>query len=211
MVFSGSASAASIAPGGSLGPPPLDPSPPLGVLASTTGGGYTLKDAGNNIVGTGTYTASVYSPDTATGKTTITFSLAVLTGEIEHVTLTNFAGFTTDVTEFGPGQNATGVQRSGGSGGIVSFDFISSLATPGGDLEPGEFSNTFVIRTNAPTFTGGFINFIDGGTGGAFSFSPASVPLPATASMGLALIVVLERHAVCDVATALSPPSSISE
>jgi hypothetical protein len=151
---------------------------PAGTLAGTASGNYTLLDVGNVVKGTGSYNVSVYSPDTGTGDTTITFQVHVNTGLLEEISLTDFGTFSTDVTQDGSGVNAAIVTRADGT---VGFHFVPGLNS----LTPD--TATFIIRTNAPSYTNGSIQFIDGGIDTKASFGVA-VPLPATASMGLVLL-----------------------
>ena len=167
-----------VAPGGSIGPPAVIGSLPPGAATATISGGYSMVDAFFNVTGTGTYSVKVWSPDTGTGFTTFVMNVAVATGEVGRLTMTNFAGFTTDVFAFGAGTNATTVDRSP-TGGTVGFNFASAL-------QPGASTVQFVIRTNSPTYATGSLQIIDGGVANEISFAP--VPLPAAAWAGLALM-----------------------
>jgi hypothetical protein len=166
--------------GGMIGSPGLGAGLPTGGLAgalATIPGAYTLIDSSSAIVGTGTYNAYVWSPDPDTGFTTIAFNFAHGTGDaLETVSLSSFGTYTTDVVAVGPGVNATTVTRSS-NGNVLTFHFDGGVSTS---------SDTFVIRTNSTIFSGGSIQFIDGGVSTDLSFSP--VPLPATANMGLVLL-----------------------
>jgi len=163
--------------GGVLGAAPSAGVLPGGAATATISGNYTLKDVNNVTKGTGTYNASVWSPD-GSGGTSISVDFHVLTGLIATISLTNFDSYTTDVFSIGGGVNANDVSRSS-DGETVTFSFRP-------DVSAGQTSATFLIKTNAPNYAGGSIQFIDGGVGSAVGFSP--VPLPATANMGLALL-----------------------
>jgi len=168
---------------GTLGGAPSAGSLPAGApTASIVGAGYTLKDVSNVTKGTGTYDAMVWRPDTGTGFTTVALDVHVTTGLIATISLGDFDSFTTDVVAVGVDGthlNASDVSRSS-DGSTVTFSFRPDVAA-------GQNSATFVIRTNAPSYGGGSIQFIDGGTATAVGFAPA-VPLPATANMGLVLL-----------------------
>ena len=156
---------------------------PAGAPTTTNSGNYTLKDALNNTVGTGTYNISLYAPDPGTGKVTLTYNFTVLTGIIEHVSLINFAGApNVDVTQNGGGFTTTGFSRPIADGSLISFDFNKVASGT---------STTFIIRTDAQYTTAGSLSFIDGGTANVVSFSPTSAPTPAAAWGGLSLLGLL--------------------
>lgn len=167
---------------------------PAGTLADSISGNFAMVDGLGNTTGTGSYNVFVYSPDTGTGFTTIAFNFSVATGAVERVTLRNFGSFAVDVTQTNSGLGtATGVTRLVGD---IGFNFgvpIGYLDPDGpGGLPPialpFQSTNTFILRTDAPTYTAGSIVFQDGGNAREISFAPAAVPLPATAWMGLVLI-----------------------
>jgi len=184
VLSAGHVYADSVPIGGQLGgSPSLGSAPAATLAASISGGSYTLVNFLGQTKGTGSYNVEVYSPDSGTGFTTIVYNLSVTSGVIEHVVLNDFASFTTDVVQTGgSGVNASNVRNLGD--GTLSFDFDTPLTT-------GQSSRTFVIRTNAPTFTAGSISFIDGGIDTKASFGPTAVPLPSTAATGLGLIAGL--------------------
>jgi len=164
---------------------------PLGFPGGATqvvSGNYTLTNSQNVVTGTGSYNVRVYSPDpTNSNLTTIVFDVTVATGDVNRVTLTNFGTFATDVYVVnGSGQNAQFVDRVSDAGSTLGFTF-NQLLPPVAGLQSGESSATFIIRTNAPTYTVGSLNIIDGGIDSVPSFAPA-VPLPAPALLGMTLV-----------------------
>jgi len=60
--------------------------------------------------------------------------------------------------------------------GVVGFNFLPGT-TGTGTIDPGETSDTLIVRTNATAFGPGFIGVI--GAGGTFrtAFQPAGTPL----------------------------------
>ena len=121
---------------------------------------------------------------------------------IEHISLSNFDTFATDVgtttafTTQGPtlsGGTAvpTDVTRSG-SGQVVAFDFpVSGAASL---LGAGTKSDVLVVETNAPSFAPGTISFINTAVSGPNQAFQPAVPEPAslaifgTALAGLGLL-----------------------
>lgn len=177
VLSSPQAKADPIAPGGAL--TTLTSGTATGtVLASVLNNPFTIVGSG---AGSGTYNVLVYQ-DTlnpyASGDITVAFNFTIATGDVSRVTLTDFAGFQTDVVASGPGAAPLAVSRTNDGTG-VGFSFIPNLNSPA-------TSETFYIRTNATTYGTGSILFQDGGQGSGPSFAPA--PLPATASMGFGLL-----------------------
>ena len=179
LLIGSTARATVIAPNSSFTGPAATALTPGGAVPATTGGAYTIGSDG-----AGTYSVRVYSPDADNGgRTTIWFTVNVTAGDLNRITLTNFTGFTTDVFKVA-GRDTTFVDRNVGN--TVGLNFNG----PGVDgLGPTAGNNTvtYLIRTNAPSYTGGTINLIDGGVTAQASFGPA-VPLPAPVWMGLTLL-----------------------
>ena len=118
---------------------------------------------------------------------------------VGRLTMTNFAGFTTDVgyrmdNWDGAGQFLGGTQAAlsadrSGSGGTVGFGFGSGANR----IDPGEISATLVIRTNATAYTAGSVTTQNGAVYTTATFAPAEsgVPEPGTyALMGAGLIAI---------------------
>jgi hypothetical protein len=176
--------ATSLSAGGSIVGSPSAGVLPVGVPTAVNSGSYTLKDVANVTKGTGTYTISLYAPDTGTGNVTVAFNFTVATGVIEAVSLSDFSGSgAVDVTEAGAGATTTLIKRTSlanDGGAVISFDFP--------EITPTNSSKTFIIRTDVKNYTNGSMSFIDGGTANVVSFSPTSAPTPAAAFGGLGLL-----------------------
>ena len=195
-----------IAPGGTVAPDSFGALTGT-LLASNANVSFTSSSGAGDF--TGTYTAwavrgGVTAVCPAGGCIEFVYQATYTggTNPIEHISLSNFAGFLTDVgiatsfTTQGPtlsGGTAvpTDVTRSG-SGQVVAFDFPVSGATS--LLGAGTKSDVLVVETNALTFAPGTISFINTAVSGPNpAFQPA-VPEPAslaifgTALAGLGLI-----------------------
>lgn len=100
----------------------------------------------------------------------------------------NFNGFATDVSIYGPGQGALTFDRDA-SGINIGADFT----VPTHGLDAGETSSLLVVRTNASSYTNGFISIIDGGSATVGGYAP--VPEPgAIALIGIATYALLGRR-----------------
>jgi len=150
-------------------------------------------------ISTGTYTGTLYSQvDVETGGTLdFLYELVVATGPdaVNRLTVTDFAGYTTDVGDLGfGGIDPTAVDRSN-SGGTVGFLFGNE---PNG-ITAGEQSDVLIIKTNAKTYGVGTGETIDGSVfqGGAYAPSPepASVGLLLGGLFGIGLIVARKFQA----------------
>jgi hypothetical protein len=118
------------------------------------------------------------------------------TDGIERLSITSFAGFTTDVgyrttalAPFTAGAQAPLYADRSASGQTVGFNFTSSNQAGPFLVDPGESSRTIVIRTNATQFFTGNTAIIDGFAANAPSFAPAAIPEPASLA-GLATIAL---------------------
>lgn len=111
---------------------------------------------------------------------------------IERVTVSNFAGYLTDIGVDSNGapnltNNGTvtpnNVERNG-SGSVLSWDFNAS--SPDNSIQPGQTSVLLEIETNATTYKPGTISVQDGVAGSGPAFGPLpEVPLvPALGLMG---------------------------
>ena len=131
----------------------------------------TVSISGVNALGetrfTGTLTFAVYR-ESATGFLDFLYQYHNNTSSrdpVEHLTMTDFATVTTDVTHLltTPTGFASGTvvptiaTRSPGLGSVVSFDF----PTPS-SIGPGQTTEVLAIHTNATQFDLGTTNLIDG-------------------------------------------------
>ena len=156
----------------------------LGSALATTGEeNYTLKDFFNTTVGQGTVKESVYSDASnkfGAGDLTFVVSIdSVTMGDVGRITLSDFSnasGF--DISATGSGSAATSVELIS-SGHGVEIDFT-------GGIQVGGKSETFILQTNAQSFSPGSLGILD--TGGAQVAGFGVAPLPATASTGLVLL-----------------------
>jgi hypothetical protein len=156
-------------------------------------GPENLTITGVNALGqtrfTGTLTFAVYR-ESATGFLDFLYQYHsnASSDPVQHVSTTDFSlPTTTDVrritgtapTGFVLGTRVpTDATRSGGTGGVVSFD----APTPN-SIAPGETSQVLVINTNATNIVPGTTNFIDGAIATVVTQSPRNSPEPATLTL----------------------------
>jgi hypothetical protein len=130
---------------------------------------------------------------------------------ISRLTMTNFAGFTTNVGyrmddwdnegQFLAGQQAAISADRSLSGGTIGFSFAPFFFGSGGNIDPRETSATLVIRTNAYAFTkAGSLTAQDCADYTTAAFAPttgSAVPEPGTYMMmgtGLIALFALRRR-----------------
>jgi hypothetical protein len=115
------------------------------------------------------------------------------TDAIGRITASDFApSVTTNVFQtaaaFGPFSAGSQSSSSGDRGtlGTVGFSFAPG-ATFTGKIDPGETSNTMIIRTNATEFTNGFMGILNGTGAFAPAFQPTTlvgvIPEPGTIAL----------------------------
>lgn len=132
-----------------------------------------------------TYTESVYKDGLGNLAFVLSFSNTATTppstDPIEHISLGNFTGFTTDVDYLlSGGQLPSSVDRSVG---ILNYNFAGVL--------PGQAGDTLVVYTNATNFTAGTIGFLDQDGASVTGFAPAlpdihnANPVPEPSSLAL--------------------------
>jgi hypothetical protein len=178
-----SASATLLPPGNTLAPDIFPVSPQTGgtKLADTTFLPYSTS------VYSGHYESMVFSdPANKVCAGCLDFvymftSDATSIDPIHRATVTNFAGFETDV---GYDNNSTGtapqtVDRTL-NGSVVGFNFlpVANGVDPG--VLPGGQSRVLVVYTNATHFQPGTLSLIDGQSINLLGFQPTVVPEPGT-------------------------------
>ena len=186
------ATTVSLAPGGTVTPPPTNGSSFSGLtLVVDTGSEAFTTNTG---LVSGTADIRVYRE---AGGTLDFFYLisnnASSSDAIGRVTAVNFAGFSTAVAYLtlpSSGIPPTEADRSSGAGDTIGFNFQSG----GNTLVAGATSDWLEIQTNATNFKTGSTQIIDGGIAAVNSYAPSSaVPEPMTMGLiggGLALLGV---------------------
>jgi len=175
------------------------------LLASATDSRWNAYDAQGNALYGGVLRSAVYK--NAGNTLDFYYQFASSGNSIDSVgrmTMTNFAGFTTnvgyrmdnwdDTTGFS-GQFLAATQAPvsadrSSSGGTVGFSFYGR----GGAIDPSETSATLVIRTNAYDFTAGSLTTQNGAVYTTNAFAPTTlsgVPEPGTyVLIGAGLIAI---------------------
>jgi PEP-CTERM motif len=112
---------------------------------------------------------------------------ATSTDAVNRLTAFNFAGFTTDVFQISNGSAIGAAGFINGTVSSLSADRSADGSTVGWNFQPptslfvpGSTGLTFVIRTNATSFSPGLFSIIDGGAFTVPAFQPAAVPEPAS-------------------------------
>jgi hypothetical protein len=136
---------------------------------------------------TGTLTYAVYT-EAATGFLDFLYQYhaASSTDPVQHLAMTDFAGFTTDVTHLtvAPAGFAAGTlipdsaTRSPSPGSVVNFNYI----TPN-SIGSGATTEVLAIHTNALLTAPGTTNIIDGAVASVPTLGPRSAPEPATLTL----------------------------
>jgi hypothetical protein len=205
VTFTSHASAALMAPGASI-LASGEPDPTGGVVVGSSG---PLPFATANYSGTLDSTVLLGDPSNPFGPGSLTFTYrlvnnAVSTGEIDRLTVNDYAGFLVDASFQTPptGVPPTLTSRSGGPGDVVGFTFVGA-PLGAGVLVPGSTSALLVVQTNAKFFgptLASVINgqvtsvgsFAPGGLGGGIP-EPCSVVLAAIGFIGLAPLARRKR------------------
>ncbi len=157
---------------------------PVGVPLFTTG---TLPYATSPPFISGTYSGSVYQETLAAnplGGLTFVYIVSEAPTSIdtlEHVVVSNFAGFQTDVSYNGATAPTDINRKAFGAGDDVSFNFVPTNVPVGGTT--GEL----IVRTNAATYALNNLSLINNSTATvtAVGPSPTGGSSPEPASLGL--------------------------
>ena len=160
--------------------------------------GWTLlATTGSQALSSGTFTATanawVYSDSANTfcaGCLDFVYMVTRTGGNdpIERITAGNFAGYMVDagVVSSSPGLAPSSVNRSGGDGGVVGFNYQTTNLTDNGSTQ------LLVIQTNATNYMAGLLSVQDQLTANGVGFQPAAAtPEPVSMSLfggGLALL-----------------------
>jgi len=189
-----------LVPGATI-PAPPEPDPVGGAVIA---GGAAVPFLSGNY--SGTLTSTVISGDVSNplGGLTFTYLISNNAGSldsIERMTISSFAGFSTDVSFQVPavGVPPTFIDRNPAPGDVVGFSFFSAPIGSGVIL-PGTNSALLVVQTDAPTFQPSFAHVLDGTTALVASYAPAfGIPEPSTLVLaalgGLALLIYRRRRA----------------
>ena len=100
----------------------------------------------------------------------------------ERFSASDFAGFITDVgyNMTHTGQNPISVDRSGGTGGVVGFNYNGADT-----LLAGASTNILLIDTNATSYTAGTFTVQDGVAVTGVAYAPTTATTPEPASLAL--------------------------
>jgi len=174
-----SAKGDTIAVGGTITGSPGATSLPAGstLLASIINAPFTLQPGA---VGTGTYTVKAFQESGGTIDIQVSVD-SVTSGHVGSVTLSGFDNFAVDVgvlSESPTGVDDTQIVRTTDS---IDFDFRPA------EIQVGQTSDTYLIKTSSTHVSNAIITFQDGGVDFEQSFG-VSAPLPSTASMGITMM-----------------------
>lgn len=196
-VVSGAHAFAPLAPGGAVLVPDLS-LPGDAVLIDLRSDAFVGMNALSEVLYTGTVESYVFRQ--AAGNLIfgyIVYNDATSIDEISAVSMTDFAGWVTEVGQDPAAAGsasmspATSASRSTG-GGTVTFNFTRDPLGRGA-LEQGTASYGMMIRTNATDYTRGTVNVLNGAIATVESFAP--VPEPASiAALGVGAAALLRRR-----------------
>ncbi len=197
VTFASRASAAFMPPGASIFASP-EPDPAGAFLVIGTTGPLPFATASYS----GTLTSSVLLGDISNpfgpGALTFTYLLtndAVSAGEIDRLTVNDYAGFLVDASFQVPAAGLPPtLQSRSGSGDVVGFTFVGAPLGPG-VLIPGTGSALLVVQTNAMFFAPTLASVINGQVTTVGSLAPSLVPEPCSlvlAGFGIAAAALLQ-------------------
>ncbi|HME41927.1 MAG TPA: PEP-CTERM sorting domain-containing protein [Syntrophorhabdales bacterium] len=192
LAMPGVSNATSLTPGSTITPGPGTNFPAADFGASI------LADTGTvTVVGSGAqpFTASVREivvRDTVTGNIDFLYQFVNVgpnpSTYINAMSVDSYGTFTTDVGESTGYANLVsgsftplpvdGSINRGPTGQVITFNWASQI-NPAISPNLADGTEVIVVRTNAPTWQSGTMNFIDGSIGSTPGFAPA-VPEPAT-------------------------------
>lgn len=136
----------------------------------------TITKSYSTSVLSGTITQEIYR--NAAGNLVFVYDIydtSASTNAVKRFTAIDFTGFTTNVDAYTVGgldMAATGIDREYAN--VVGFDYATA-----NKIEPGKESARMWIETNAPIYTTGYANIIDGDIARVELYAPA-VPEPAS-------------------------------
>jgi PEP-CTERM motif len=186
----------------------LPGAPPTAVATVASAPGGAVVASGSPTVTAATFTGTAHTAVVATTAGTLDFyyQYQALTGhDVARLTMSDFAPnfpgeFITDVVQtsaaFAPGGFVAGNQAAatadrGITGKVVGFNFVDVGLNSASKIAPGETSFTLIIKTNATSFTPGFLGAIDGSATSVAAFAPlaggpgTSAPIPEPGTMAL--------------------------
>ncbi|MBV8083299.1 MAG: hypothetical protein JO247_00645 [Chloroflexi bacterium] len=197
VLLPGRAAACAIAPGTNTCAPDVLTVSPSATQVATATNTINVTDPSSGATINATYTENVYRDPTNTYcANCLTWVVKVAnswtsTDTVERVTVSNFAGFSTDIgtdSNGAPGMTDTGTQspvnvERNTSGSVLAWDFNTS----GSEIQPGQTSHLLEIETNATQYKPGTVTVQDGVAGSGPGFGPV-VPevvfVPALAAAG---------------------------
>jgi hypothetical protein len=173
----------SSSPPGFLSPVPVEPDPlPSAVQIAQT----SLPFTGTGF--SGVLVSTVYQRPNDGNRLTFTYQLQNNTASanvLHRVTVSSFAGFTTDASTQAGGAGIitpTLVDRS--TPDVVGFSFLDGFGA--GPVRPGQQSSLLVVETDALTHTASTAAVIDGTTATVGTFAPLpAIPEPTTWALGI--------------------------
>ncbi|MBV8083300.1 MAG: hypothetical protein JO247_00650 [Chloroflexi bacterium] len=195
-VVASPASACVIAPGTSTCAPDVLTVSPSATLVSSTTGTISVNDPTNGAMLDASYTEKVYrDPTNSFGAGCLTWVVQVTNTStsadetIEHVTISNFKGFLTDIgtdSNGAPGFPSSGTQAPtnvtrNSSGVALGWDFSGS-----NDIAPGQSTVLLEAETNATSTVPGTVSVQDGVSGFGPAFGPALPEVAFVPALGLA-------------------------
>lgn len=153
---------------------------PTGALLASITGTFTGALTGSP---SGTYTAEVVTNASGFLDFVYRFNNTGSKDLVDSVTMSNFAGFMTDVFTdpnnlLGDGNDPDSASSTGTGPNVIKFFFTPDNDGDDDDVGPGQSSDTLVIATNASNFQPGIFTFQNGDTASVAAFQPTATPEP---------------------------------